>query len=383
MKDIDKRKGVHKMLINMPQEGACYVVVKEARHMPLVNALVDRMTPEQLQHTVIECRGVKYIAFPDIVQCFELVGNNEEIDHNVRQCICGVRIVSVYYIYNIDEATTTYNKYSIGCECIKHWSDKVHEDIKRHKKRKDHLEKDPLSTFCFMCNQKTNVRGCPCKNDDEKQEAKQKAFQGWANICREKKNAIRQAKQKAFQGWANICREKKNAIRQAKQKAFQGWANICREKKNAIRQAKQKSFQGWANICREKGRMERIPIGQLVKNKTYYWVLKEQHKNLRIKNWIRWVLDGGLDHDRYNVCKKLLKYKTYIEEEEKAEKLERERANRQKQEEKQEEEIEVEELEINGQKYWMDNGDVYEYIDESSCGEKIGNMVGGTLVLCS
>ena len=339
MKDIDKRKGVHKMLINMPQEGACYVVVKEARHMPLVNALVDRMTPEQLQHTVIECRGVKYIAFPDIVQCFELVGNNEEIDHNVRQCICGVRIVSVYYIYNIDEATTTYNKYSIGCECIKHWSDKVHEDIKRHKKRKDHLEKDPLSTFCFMCNQKTNVRGCPCKNDDEKQEAKQKAFQGWANICR--------------------------------------------EKKNAIRQAKQKSFQGWANICREKGRMERIPIGQLVKNKTYYWVLKEQHKNLRIKNWIRCVLDGGLDHDRYNVCKKLLKYKTYIEEEEKAEKLERERANRQKQEEKQEEEIEVEELEINGQKYWMDNGDVYEYIDESSCGEKIGNMVGGTLVLCS
>jgi len=68
----------------------------------------------------------------------------------------------------------------------------------------------------------------------------------------------------------------------------------------------------------------------------------------------------------------------YIEAEEKAEKLER--ANHQKQEE---EEIEVEELEINGQKYWMDNGDVYEYIDESSCGEKIGNMIGGTLVLCS
>ena len=53
MKDIDKRKGVHKILINLPQEGACYVVVKEARYIPLVNALVDRMTPEQLQHTVI------------------------------------------------------------------------------------------------------------------------------------------------------------------------------------------------------------------------------------------------------------------------------------------------------------------------------------------
>ena len=247
MKDIEKRKGVNKLFITLPQEGACYVVVKEALYIPLVNALVARMTTQQLQNTVQECRGVKYIAFPDIKKCFHLVGIEEEIDHNVRNCICGVSIVHVYKIYNIDEPIATYNQHPIGCECIKHWSEDEHKRIKRQKKRKDHLEKDPFSTFCFMCNQKTNVRDCPCKHDFENIEVKRKAF------------------------------------------------------------------GGWAGIYRKKGGMDRIPIGQLVKNKTYYWVLKEQRKNPRIKSWMYWVLNGGLDHDRHKVCEKLHNYKMFME----------------------------------------------------------------------
>ena len=143
-----------KILYNCSKNGTTYI--------PLLMALMERLTNGQISSMIWNHprTGDAIINYDDVVQCFESVDANNVMDYGdaSTKCICGVQILTEYWIYN---KANPIKQHRIGCECIKHWSEKEYIKIDQRKKRMD----DPDATFCVQCGRKNNKKSCGCKTE--------------------------------------------------------------------------------------------------------------------------------------------------------------------------------------------------------------------------
>jgi hypothetical protein len=143
-----------KILYNCSKNGTTYI--------PLLVALIHRLTPDQISSMIWNHprTGDAIINYDDVVRCFESVDADNVMDYGdaSTKCICGVTIITEYWIYN---KANPIQQYRIGCECIKHWSEKEYKKIDQQAKRM----KDPDATFCVQCGRKNNKKSCGCKSE--------------------------------------------------------------------------------------------------------------------------------------------------------------------------------------------------------------------------
>jgi hypothetical protein len=143
-----------KILYNCSKTGTTYI--------PLLVALIERLTNDQISSMIWNHprTGDAIINYDDVVQCFESVDADNVMDYGdaSTKCICGVPILTEYWIYN---KSNPIKQHRIGCECIKHWSEKEYKKIDQQKKRME----DPDATFCVQCGRKNNKKSCGCKTE--------------------------------------------------------------------------------------------------------------------------------------------------------------------------------------------------------------------------
>jgi hypothetical protein len=141
------------------------VLVKGQNYPPLVDALVKRMTPTQIDMCLrrgsshSSSPDMKFILFSDIRNCFVRVNHglaDFDIDHSITHCICNVYIKQKYCIQNIAGSQI----HLIGSKCIHHWSPNEYKRIIREVK----ITKNPDARFCRGCGKKIDKRNCSSCN---------------------------------------------------------------------------------------------------------------------------------------------------------------------------------------------------------------------------
>jgi hypothetical protein len=136
------------------------IKTKGSNYMPLVIALLQRITAKQLK-TIIS--NNKVILFLDLAGCFSYrAGLKNECDN----CICGKDIWNVNRIENYE----TGEEHNIGSECIHNWDlhhfnlmSMKYDEMKLINEKRGTTE---LITLCHFCNRnttKTQCRNCAPK----------------------------------------------------------------------------------------------------------------------------------------------------------------------------------------------------------------------------
>jgi hypothetical protein len=133
-------------------------------YYPLAKALLERMTPEQIQTNTFIGKDENniersMICFFDVVNCFEY----DSFFESETNCICGVHIENIYRIRN----KQTHEIHYIGCVCIKHWNDGVANRFQRMRlenaikeTKKKETEESEKNTYCAFCDRKTTNKRC-------------------------------------------------------------------------------------------------------------------------------------------------------------------------------------------------------------------------------
>ena len=156
-------------------------IEKEPKHLPLIYALLERITSKQLQEIT---NKNNVIIFKDLTACFTYRPTLNNIEGS--SCICGVKIFDQNFIENKE----TVELYIIGNECIKHWSTspeimrKIENDIKKRQYEKNNPENKNEFKLCFFCDKNTtNIECFRC----DKRKYCYNIFKTWAKLAKHNK----------------------------------------------------------------------------------------------------------------------------------------------------------------------------------------------------
>jgi hypothetical protein len=130
------------------------IKTKGSNYMPLVIALLERITANQLKSII---KRNKVILFNDLAGCFTYRAGINKEDTN---CICGKNIINVYYIVNNETGVES----NIGSECIHNWDlshftlmSMKYDEMKLINEKKGAPE---LITLCHFCKRNTTNKKC-------------------------------------------------------------------------------------------------------------------------------------------------------------------------------------------------------------------------------
>jgi hypothetical protein len=136
-----------------------YTIIKKSEnriYKPLLFAMLERITPLQLEDITIDKKDNKIINFKSILDCFTWINRDGCYDEDKSKCICGHSIMDLSFICN--KETNIY--YPVGNVCIDTYLKDMFSPIqqnnfKKNKKmteyKKKETEEEINQNRCYFC----------------------------------------------------------------------------------------------------------------------------------------------------------------------------------------------------------------------------------------